>query len=172
MQDVEKYSFSVRFLHWVMAVLFTVIIVIGFVMVEFKDSKPWGLYELHKSLGILVFGLVFIRLLARLVSKAPPLPTNTPFIAKFVAHSTVILMYICMIAMPISGYVLSNSAGFAVKFFGVELPTLLAKNPELSEVVKEMHEIGGWVLIGLVALHILGVIAHHARGFELLRRIT
>lgn len=172
MQDVEKYCISVRFLHWVMAVLFTAIIVIGFVMVEFKDSKPWGLYELHKSLGVLVFGLVFLRLLARLISKAPPLPANTPFAAKFVAHATVMLMYICMIAMPISGYVLSNSAGFAVKFFGVELPTLLAKNPELSEMVRNMHEVGGWVLISLVALHILGVILHHVRGFEVLRRIT
>lgn len=172
MQDVEKYCISVRFLHWVMAVLFTVIIVIGFVMVEFKDSKPWGLYELHKSLGLLVFGLVFLRLLARLISKAPPLPSDTPFAAKFVAHATVVLMYICMIAMPISGYVLSNSSGFAVKFFGTELPTLIAKTPELAEIAKEMHETGGWVLIGLVALHVLGVILHHIRGFEVLRRIT
>lgn len=172
MQDVEKYCISVRFLHWVMAVLFAVIIVIGFVMVEFKDSKPWELYELHKSLGVLVFGLVFLRLLARFISKAPPLPADTPFIAQLIAHGTVVLMYICMIAMPISGYVLSNSAGFAVKFFGVELPTLLVKNPELSEMVKEVHEVGGWVLIALVALHILGVIAHHVRGFEVLRRIT
>jgi cytochrome b561 len=172
MQDVEKYCISVRFLHWVMAVLFAVIIVVGFVMVEFKDSKPWGLYELHKSLGVLVFGLVFLRLLARLISKAPPLPSDTPFAAKFVAHTTVALMYVCMIAMPISGYVLSNSAGFPVKFFGTELPTLVAKNPELSEMVKDMHEIGGWVLICLIALHILGVILHHIRGFEVLRRIT
>jgi len=35
-----------------------------------------------------------------------------------------------------------------------------------------LHEIGGWVFVGLITLHILGVIAHHLRGFEVLRRIT
>jgi|JFJP01.1.fsa_nt_gi cytochrome b561 len=172
MQHIDKYSTSVRFLHWLMAILFTVIIVMGFVMVEFKESKPWGLYELHKSLGILVFGLLFIRLFMRAVSKAPPLPADTALVARLVAHITVAFMYICMIIMPISGYLLSNSAGFPVKFFGIELPVLLAKNPELSEKIGQLHEIGGWVFVGLITLHILGVIAHHLRGFEVLRRIT
>jgi len=172
MQSIEKYSISVRFLHWIMAILFAVIIVVGFVMVEFKDTKPWGLYEIHKSLGVLVFGLVFIRLLMRATSKAPPLPANTAFIAKFVAHATVVLMYICMIAMPISGYALSNMAGHKVAFFGTVLPTFFAENHELAEKIGGLHETGGWILIGLIVLHILGVIAHHFRGFEVLRRIT
>jgi len=172
MQNIDKYSVFVRLLHWLMVVLFAVIIVVGFVMVEFEDAKPWELFGLHKSLGVLVFGLVFLRLFARATSTAPPLPASTPLIVQWVAHGTVILMYLCMIAMPITGYMFSNIAGYKVEFFGVVLPTLFAKNPELAEKIGDLHGTGGWVFVGLIGLHILGVIIHHVRGFEVLRRIT
>lgn len=44
---------------------------------------PWDafqdwLFNLHKSLGIVVLGLVIIRLAYRLTHKPPPLPTSIP----------------------------------------------------------------------------------------------
>ena len=69
---VEKYHASIRVIHWIMFVLFVMMFVLGFVMVEFKESEPWALYDCHKSTGVLLFGLVLIRLMMRWIKPVPP----------------------------------------------------------------------------------------------------
>lgn len=141
-------------------------------MVEFKDCEPWGLYEWHKSLGVLVFVLFWLRVLTRWLTTVPPLPETIPAIQRFTAHIVAYLLYICMLVMPVSGYAVSNMNGYGVKFFGYPLPTMFAENPELAQLAEQIHTYTAYVLLGLLALHILGVILHHLQGEEILRRMT
>lgn len=169
---LQKYHPLLKTIHWIMAVVIGTILVLGFVMVEFKDCEPWTMYEWHKSLGVLAFGLVLLRLLVRGMSGAPPLPQTISTINRLVAHIVAYLLYICMLVMPISGYAVSNMNGFGVKFFGYPLPTLFAKNPELAEIAGQVHTYTGYALVVLLSLHILGVILHHLQGEEILRRMS
>ncbi|WP_353570904.1 cytochrome b/b6 domain-containing protein [Candidatus Albibeggiatoa sp. nov. BB20] len=169
---VKKYHPLLRVIHWIMMIAISSILVLGFVMVEYKDCEPWALYEWHKSLGVLVFGLVWLRLLVRWVSMTPPLPKTISVMNRVVAHIVASLLYVCMILMPMSGYAVSNMNGFSVKFFSYPLPTIFAKNLDLALLAEQVHTYTAYALLTLLALHILGVILHHSQGEEILRRIT
>lgn len=168
----QKYHPLLRAVHWIMAVMIGTVLVLGFVMVTFKDSEPWALYEWHKSLGVLVFGLLLLRMILRWSTTVPPLPTTISIVNRAVAHVVAILLYLCMLIMPVSGYAVSNMNGFGVKLFGYPLPNLFAKNLELAQIAEQIHIYTAYGLLILLGLHILGVIVHHIQGEEILRRIT
>jgi cytochrome b561 len=60
------YGAVARALHWSMAALMIGLIGLGLYMTAQPDGDPkWGLYDLHKSLGVLVFGLLLLRVFWR-----------------------------------------------------------------------------------------------------------
>ncbi len=170
--SVNKYSPALRGLHWLMALLFAVILVLGVVMVAFKQTEPWALYDLHKSLGVLVFGLLLLRLGLRLRQGGPAPPPEIPILYYRIAGLVVILLYLGMILLPLSGYALSNTHGYEVKFFGLPLPGLFPAAEEWEAFTSALHFYLGYGFMGVIGLHLAGVIWHHLRGEEILRRIT
>ena len=57
---------------------------------------------------------------------------------------------------------MSSAKGFQTVWFGVlPLPDLLAKNKELGDLLKEVHEILNFTLLGLVFAHIGAALKHH-----------
>jgi len=169
----DKYHASLRILHWIMFILFAIIFVLGFVMVEFKECcQPWGLYDFHKSTGVLVFLLLLLRLVFRWTTRVPPHPPEIPTLNHRIAQGVVHILYLLMILVPISGYALSNIHGYDVKFYGLVLPKLFPTSPEWETMIDAAHTYLSYTFLGFIALHLLGVIAHHIRGLEILRRIT
>jgi cytochrome b561 len=65
-----------------------------------------------------------------------------------------------MILVPLSGFLMSNSFGFPVKIFGIELPMLVGTNFELGKILAEAHELCAYGLLGLIIAHVLAVIKH------------
>jgi cytochrome b561 len=156
-----------------MFVLFAAIFVLGMVMVEFKECcSPWAMYDFHKATGVLVFLLVFARLLFRWTTRLPAVPPEIPPLNHFIAQGVIHLMYLLMILVPISGYALSNIHGRDVKFYGLPLPKLFPTEPAWEQAISNAHETLAYVFLGVIILHVLGVIMHHVRGLEILRRIT
>ncbi len=168
----DKYHGFIRTLHWIMFVLFAIMFVLGFVMVEFEKSEPWAMFEFHKSTGVLLFGLVIIRLLARWITDVPPPAAEMSATNRRISKSVIHFMYLLMVILPISGYALSNVAGYQVSFYGFELPQLFPENEDWDSITYEIHEYGAYILLGFIGLHLLGVITHHIKGLEILRRIT
>jgi cytochrome b561 len=171
----DKYHASLRILHWVMFILFAIIFVLGVTMVEFEECKgcePWAMYNFHKSTGVLVFLLVLLRLVFRWTTRVPPHPPEIPTLNHRIAQGVVHIIYLLMILVPISGYALSNVHGYDVNLYGIALPKLFPTNPEWEVMVDAAHTYLAYTFLGFIALHILGVIAHHIRGLEILRRIT
>lgn len=156
-----------------MFVLFAVIFVFGVVMIEFKECcEPWGMYNFHKSTGVLVFLLVLIRLVVRKKTVIPPHPDYITPIQHYVAQSVVYLLYLLMVIIPISGYALSNVHGHHVDFYGLQLPILFPKNPEWEEITSALHYYFTYSFLGIFSLHIIGVIKHHIDKKDILSRIT
>jgi cytochrome b561 len=169
----EKYHASIRVIHWIMFVLFVIMFVLGFVMVEFKESEPWALYNFHKSTGVLLFGLVLIRLMLRWVTTIPPHSSEIKPAEHRIATIAIYLLYLLMIIVPITGYALSNLHGYHVEFYGwQQLPDLFSENEEWGEVSELVHEYAAYAFLAVIGLHLLGVIKHHVKGQDVLSRVT
>jgi cytochrome b561 len=160
---MQKYPLSSRVIHWLMAAIILFLLGLGIYMTEFlpKDSENHlQVYELHKSFGALALILVFLRIFNRLVLKAPALPQTMPKIEQILSHLGHFGLYVLMIFVPLSGYLMSNSFGYPVHFFGIELPFLVEKNFDHGKLFAEAHEVLAYGLLGLVVVHVLAVIKH------------
>ncbi len=158
-----KYPISSRILHWLMAAIILFLLGLGIYMSEFLSKEApnrLDIYNLHKSLGALVLGLVFIRIINRFIFKAPALPNSLPKFEKIAAHLAHLALYLLMIAVPLSGYLMSNLFGYPVHFFSVNLPNIVEANPDLGMKIHESHGIFAYILLGFIALHVAGVIKH------------
>ncbi len=80
-----------------------------------------------------------------------------------------------MALMPplVSGWAYSAAAGYGPEWFGwVDLPSIFPVSERLEDVMHEVHEILGKVLLALVAVHVLAALRHQfVLGDRLLRRM-
>lgn len=159
----HRYTRTAIFLHWLMALGLIGTFVIGFYMPDLALSPTkLKLYSWHKWAGVTLFLLVLIRLGWRLFYHAPPLPTTIPAVSRFMSHVMHWLLYALMIAIPLSGWLMSSALGFQTAWFGVlPLPDLLAKDAALGERLKDLHAALNYILLGLVIVHTGAALKHH-----------
>lgn len=158
----DSYNLVSKLLHWTTALLIFGLLALGFYMagLEFGDAKL-QLYALHKSFGLLVLMLVFVRVVWHILVKKPKsLPTHKKW-EKGLSHAVHSLLYLLLFAMPLTGWVMSSAGDFTIKFFGIVMPDIVAKNKELFDFTREMHETIAYVILGVVALHVVGAFKHH-----------
>lgn len=160
---VNRYGLVSVLLHWVMAVIVIGLLVLGLYMV----SLPIGLQKLklfgwHKAFGILILMLVSLRLGWRLSSTQPVLPAHMRHMERLAATTAHIALYFCMIAMPITGWLMSSAAELPVSFFGLfVLPDLVSPNVVLRDMLATIHQCLAYSLIVLICLHIAAALQHH-----------
>jgi cytochrome b561 len=160
---MQRYSRLSIFFHWLIALLIIGAFTLGSIMTDMKIS-PTKLkyYSWHKWMGVTILALVALRLLTRLIKGAPAYPDRMKNWEKKVASGTHALLYLLMFAVPLSGYFYTSAAGFPVVYLGLfELPTIIAPNPELKPILKELHETLTSALFVLVVLHVLAALKHH-----------
>lgn len=132
-------------------------------MTEFlsKDSaNRMQIYHLHKSFGVVVLILFFFRFVNRFKNPSPHLPQTIAKRERTLAHLGHIVLYVFMLAVPLSGYLMSNSFGYPVHLFSIEMPFLVQKNIELGKFFSGVHKYAAYGLIALLVLHIAGVVKH------------
>jgi len=127
-----------------------------------KNSPDYIKYILlHKSLGLSLLAVVIARLLWR-SSNVTPSPIKMPELQRKAASLVHGLLYVVLLAMPLSGVLMSQLGGKPVSFFGVfELPQLLDVNKELSKQVKELHEDVFFPLLMLLIVGHIGAALFH-----------
>jgi cytochrome b561 len=148
-------------LHWLLAALITFLVGLGWYMmtIERLPQGPWY-FDLHRSIGLLVFGLVVLRILWRLLHRPAPLPASLPRWQVQLSSLTEALLYACMVVLPVTGYLGTSHSKSAVKFFGLALPVWAAPDRTASHLFFQIHSVTVWVLVGLVALHAAGGLKH------------
>jgi cytochrome b561 len=159
---VERYTRTAVALHWTIAALVLAMLMLGKVMTGVPRQTPLRseLFNLHKSLGLLVLALVVVRLAWRLLHRPPPLPMIVPAWNRQLASATHIAFYVLLLAQPLLGYVASVFGKYGVKFFGLALPAWGSDNPAVREPFLWGHHLVANLLIGLVVLHLAGVAWH------------
>ncbi|GAA4362471.1 cytochrome b [Kangiella marina] len=160
--DRTKYTLLMRILHWLIAVLILGMIGVGWYMAGLPDEHPtkYDIYAIHKSIGITLLGLVIIRLLVRFFSPIPKLPHDLAWWEKLLTKTVHFLLYALMLLVPISGYLMSDFAGFPVEWFGIEVPGLVDDDMDRSQGALAAHGILPYILLGLIGLHLLGSLKH------------
>jgi cytochrome b561 len=156
-----RYAPPAVILHWLLAVLIAGMLTVGLYMTSIEDdpeSDFW--FALHKSFGLVVFTLVLLRMAWRLTHRPAELPASLPHWE--VLASTIVqwLLYLCMLLMPLTGFVGASYTKTGIAFFGLPLARWRDPDRAMSELFFEVHETLAWILLGLVAVHALGGLKH------------
>ncbi|MDM7955557.1 cytochrome b [Blastomonas sp.] len=161
-QRVTRYSAVSITLHWLMLAL----IVGVFAAMELREYFPKGtptregFKSWHYSLGLTVFALVWVRIAARALTRAPA-PTGGPAWRTLPARAVHIALYALMLAMPLAGWALLNAEGSAALFYGIGLPALIGENAGLASQIKWAHQWGGDIAFWLICAHAAASLFHH-----------
>ncbi len=163
MSSVTRYSTPAIVLHWLMALLIFAAFPLGLYMVDLPLSPDkLKLYSYHKWIGVTVFLLVAVRLAWRLTHTPPPLPAGIAAWQRRAGAVVHGLLYLLMIAIPLSGWLMSSAKGFQTVWFGVlPLPDLIEKDRELGELLAGVHKALNFSLLTLVILHAGAALKHH-----------
>jgi cytochrome b561 len=121
-----------------------------------EAMKTW-----HFMLGLTVFVIVGIRLLLRLVFRAPPITPSPPRAMRVGAAAMHLALYLFLIAMPLLGWLALSAKGAPIPFFGLRLPALIGPDETLGRNLEEVHETIGTVGYYLVGLHASVALFHH-----------
>jgi cytochrome b561 len=158
-----RYTLTAVRLHWLMALLLAGLFGIGLYMTGLKLSpQKLQLYSWHKWAGVTVFLLALVRLGWRIGHQPPPDPVGTPRWQVVAAHGTHHLLYLLMLAIPLSGWLMSSAKGFQTVWFGVlPLPDLLNKDKALGDLLQIVHMSLNYTLAALVLAHTGAAIKHH-----------
>lgn len=155
------YSTGSKFFHWLIALL--VLLMLGGSFFLDDVPKPYeGLaVMIHKSIGLTILVLMILRIVWIVRAGKPALPFM-PKWQKILARSVQHSLYLLLILMPLTGWIMSTAAGRSPLFFGlftVPFPGIpLDKN--LSHNLFTTHQIIAWLLIALVTIHIIGAFKH------------
>ena len=160
----ERWGPVSQLLHWLIVVLLLVLSTVGLLLDSLPVSpKYFWVFDLHKSTGLTLLALVLLRLGWRLYAGAPrPLP-GTPTWQSRLAGATHGLLYLLILAMPLSGWLYDSASGLRpLRWYGtVEVPKLTAPDPTLRELGHTAHEWLFWVLLALVIAHVGAAFYHH-----------
>jgi len=125
-----------------------------------KESSPRAFYfNLHKSIGITLLGLIIIRILWRITHNPPALLTSYKAWERKLSTSAHHLLYLLMVLVPLSGLIMSVAGKYGVKWFGLDFIAGIENTP-VREIFHETHEIAGLIFLAIIVLHILGALKH------------
>jgi cytochrome b561 len=157
------YGLITRLTHWVMAVGVIGLFVLGLWMVTLNYYSPYysAAPDIHRSVGILLLILLVLRFGWRLANPKPDDSELKPW-ERTASHIVPWGFYPLLLALMVSGYLISTADGRAIEVFGLfRVPATLTGIPNQEDLAGVVHQILGYVLIGLVALHALAALKHH-----------
>lgn len=178
-----RYTRTAIILHWLIALGIFAMFALGWYMADLPKDAPkasafdlfdLGIYtlqlaepvsprsfyfNLHKSIGVTLLALIALRVLWRLTHEPPALLASMQGWEKKLAKAGHHLLYLLMIAVPVSGLIMATYSKYGVKWFGLPLISGLDDDP-MRKIYVEVHEIIGIVLLVVVVLHVLIALKH------------
>ena len=168
---VTEYSLISKLLHWASAIILFVQIPLGFYLVDLDfGPERLNIENIHVLVGLSIFYLVIIRLINKIISTSPKLEPSIFKGQKFLAKSNHILLYVTILSITISGIFKKLFNGETLVIFFREIQ--IVENFEVADFFYDIHIYSNYLLITLIAIHILAVIVHKLFfGDNLLKKI-
>jgi cytochrome b561 len=168
-EDRDRYSAGQRWLHWLIAIVVLGNLAGGATLWWFgfeglRDTFGLALtnatYTAHKTSGILILGLMLVRLGFRLRFGAPTPPAAMSRVVWNLARANHLALYVLLVVMPLLGWAATAAGGFPVEFFVWNLPGLVPENEALAETLFDLHGLVGLAIAVLAAIHIAAALRH------------
>lgn len=164
MNTSQSYSSITKCFHWLVVCLVVVMLVLGIIIGLNYIPAGWHgfVYNLHKSIGIVVLFVMIARLIWRLSSIQPPLPQSVPVSQRWLAWLNHWALYIALLVMPLSGWLMATASGHPPYFFWLFYWSFpgVGHNLFLAGWMVVVHYYTAWVLAALIILHIAGALQH------------
>jgi cytochrome b561 len=157
------YTATAKSLHWLMALLIFGLLALGFYMSDLPLSpEKLQFYSWHKWAGVSAFVLVWLRLFWRLTHRPPAFAASLSAAQQTLAHLGHLALYLLMIAIPVSGWLMSSAKGMQTVWFGVlPLPDLLGRDKALGAQLADLHSALNIGLLVLIGGHAAMALFHH-----------
>lgn len=175
MPERTRYTSIAVTLHWLVAIGIIYNLWVGLGFDDLKASHSPLLrpaIDLHKSIGITLIGLIVMRVLWKIGNPGPaPMASLKPWERKL-SMGTHHFLYLLMVLVPLAGWLHDSAwkeaAGHPLMLFGVvpwfRLPLFAMLNDAgkdwWHDTLGAVHSLSAKLLIGVVALHILGALKH------------
>lgn len=173
---VETYSSASSWIHWAMAA--GIVTIVGTVkLAQYSTAEQrqrWGwskadLMHLHKSVALLMAAMIAPRILVRLVSFAPPLPSGS-VLEHLAANASHALLYAFMLGMPASGIAMGWYSGKGLPFFGTTFKGAAVPDGKKAKEYYGLHTRLGKLFTLLLPVHIGASALHAWKGQNLFAR--
>ena len=171
--ESNRYGKVSRMLHWTIAILFISLIPMGIFASMIPEDTEYrnAYYVVHKTLGVTVFLLVTVRLIWNRLSRRPSLDSALTSREEKLAHRAHNTLYFMMLAIPITGFMMTSYHGYETYFFFWEMQPLWEQS-EIYQVWGGFHKyLLPYLLYIVLGAHILGALKHqfidkHANAFK------
>ncbi|HNR92006.1 MAG TPA: cytochrome b [Dokdonella sp.] len=160
--DQRRWGGVAKTFHWLMALGIVGAGVLGLVMTGMeRGMAKLNAFALHKSIGLTVLALFVLRLAWRFFDRRPAdLPM--PRIQRITAHAVHGVLYLFMLAIPLSGWIYNSARGYPLQWFKqFNLPALAEKSDDLAQLAIGVHVWLFWLLVVVLAAHVGGALLHH-----------
>ena len=172
----HRYGRVSRMLHWTIAILFIAMIPMGIFMTIVPEGTPWRLeyYVVHKTIGVIIFALVLVRLFWNRRSRRPDLHPAVGPLERRLAHNAHTVLYFMMIAMPITGFIMTSYFGAPTYFFAWEMQPLWAVSETGTALWGVLHKyLLPYLIFLILGAHVLGALKHQfIDGHKIFRRMV
>ena len=162
--ESQRYGHVSRLLHWTTAILFIALIPMGIFASIIPEGTEYrnAYYVVHKTVGVLVFVLLLVRLIWHTRSNRPALDAALKPFERKAAHTAHIALYFFLLALPVTGFVMTSYHGYPTFFFFWELPPLWTPNDTATIIWGTFHKyLLPYILYIVLGVHILGSVKHH-----------
>ncbi|RFB80777.1 cytochrome b [Methylovirgula sp. 4M-Z18] len=156
----SKYDAVAMTLHWLMAALITAVAVIGllFDLMDRETKLVW--VNIHNCLGLAVLVLAVGRIVWRLTHRPPDLPATIDAIIRKLSGPGHLVLYVLIFAVPALGALTFFPRGQPVDFSLFQIPPLMTPDRAFGRSMHGLHQIGAYILIGAVCLHVAMALWH------------
>ena len=159
----DRYGALTVGIHWFMLLQLAAV----YACVELRGIFPKGsdaaqaMKSWHYMLGLSVFVVVLLRVVARMMAPAPAIMPAPPKWQQQLATLLQAALYAMMFCLPLAGWLLLSARGTPIPFFGLELPALIAKDKPTADFIKQVHAAGATIGYFLIGGHAAAALFHH-----------
>ena len=156
---LTEYGLISKSLHWLSAILLFIQIPLGFYLVDLDfGPERLSIEDIHVTVGLSIFYIVILRLLYKIFNPTPELEPSVFKGQKFLAKLNHIMLYVTILSITISGIFkkLFNGETLVIIFKKIKIQD----NFELGELFYDIHVYSNYLLIALIAIHLMAVVIH------------
>ena len=156
-----KYGKTAKAFHWIIVALIAVQLPLGWLMPDIRRGmSPGSAMSLHISIGITILVLIVLRFVWRLTHPVAP-ESYLPAWQRVSSEAVHLLLYPVVFVTTLTGWFFESGRGWSINLYGVlPIPRLVEEGSPTGHAIGELHETMIWVLVALIAVHVLAAFVH------------